>query len=238
MLPHFVILAAGMGTRLGKAHPKCLTWLDTEETIMDRQIHAIRAAFGKEALITIVVGFKFPDIMQAFPDENYIYNDLFDKTNTSKSLLKALTKIPTGNGVVWLNGDVVFDDNLMVLLKDRLDVNNDCSLITTTSASVAEEEVKYTLNDLGFIDALSKIVPTNVALGEAVGINYVSGNDVESLITRLYEIEDTAYFERGIELSIQNDGKEYVPFDITIVNVNAVEVDFEEDLVKANATFQ
>jgi choline kinase len=36
-----VILAAGIGSRLGKPHPKPLTVLSTGETIMQRQIAAL-----------------------------------------------------------------------------------------------------------------------------------------------------------------------------------------------------
>jgi choline kinase len=78
---------------------------------------------------------------------------------------------------------------------------------------------------------LSKQVPD--ALGEALGINYVSSADKGVLITRLTECDDGDYFERGIELAIEKDGMEVTPIDIS--DLFAVEVDFEEDLTRANA---
>ena len=70
------------------------------------------------------------------------------------------------------------------------------------------------------------------ALGESVGINYVGAGDKGRLITRLAECADSDYFERGIELMIEKDRTRVVPFDIR--DLFAVEVDFEEDLSRAN----
>ena len=47
-----VILAAGMGSRLGRALPKPLTELSDGRTIMRQQHDNIRAAFGTGARIT------------------------------------------------------------------------------------------------------------------------------------------------------------------------------------------
>jgi choline kinase len=52
------------------------------------------------------------------------------------------------------------------------------------------------------------------------------------LVERLAECDDQDYFERGIELAIEKDGMTVVPFDIG--GSFAVEVDFAEDLARAN----
>ena len=84
-----VILAAGMGTRLGKPWPKPLTPLSDGRSILQQQIDNVRSVFSDSARISIVVGFKLEMIMEAQPDATFIYNENFDQTNTSKSLLKA-----------------------------------------------------------------------------------------------------------------------------------------------------
>ena len=103
-----VILAAGMGTRLGKPWPKPLTPLSDGRTIMQQQIENLKKIFKENLRLSIVVGFKMEMIMEAHPDATFIYNEVYDQTNTSKSLLKAL-KASHESGVLWLNGDVVFD---------------------------------------------------------------------------------------------------------------------------------
>jgi choline kinase len=223
-----VILAAGMGTRLGRPWPKPLTPLSDGRTIMQQQMDNLRKIFADEVRVTTVVGFKLELILEAFPDVSYIYNEAYDQTNTNRSLLKAL-RLSGPGGVLWMNGDVVFDPSLLTRCLPSLDA--DTSFICVNTAAVGEEEVKYTVDDLGYVVLLSKQVPG--ALGEAVGINYVSASDKELLITRLAECEDGDYFERGIEIAIEKDGMRVSPIDIS--DLFAVEVDFEEDLSRANA---
>jgi choline kinase len=228
MTVHTVILAAGMGTRLGKPWPKPLTPLIDGRTIMRQQLDNLTTVFGDNLRVTTVVGFKLELILEAFPNVSYIYNENYDQTNTNRSLLKALRLAPPG-GVLWMNGDVVFDSEVLVRANELIDT--DQSFICVNTSAVGDEEVKYTIDDHGFVALLSKQVDN--ALGEAVGINYVSGSDRANLILGLAACEDSDYFERGIEITIAQDGTKVIPLDIT--DLFAVEVDFEEDLSRANA---
>lgn len=223
-----VILAAGMGTRLARPHPKSLTELDDGRTIMRQQVDNLRGAFGDELRLTIVVGYKLEQIMEHVPDASFVYNEAFDQTNTSKSLLKALRNSGNG-GVLWMNGDVVFDPQMFSQLESY--IRADVSFVAVDTSVVSDEEIKYTVNDAGFIDQLSKTVDNG--LGEAVGINFVSSGDKDKLVRRLSEVDDQDYFERGMVLTIEKDSAQYQPVDIG--NFYAVEVDFAEDLVRANA---
>lgn len=234
MEPQFIILAAGMGTRLGRELPKSLTALDNGETIMARQIRNIRAAFGRKAVINVVVGYRLEEIIETFPDEKFIYNEKYDSTNTSKSLLRALRSIKTRQGVVWMNGDVVFDEDLLFFLKKQ--ILEQKSIITVNSGSVAEEEVKYTTTIEGNINKLSKIIPFLDANGEAVGINYVTPGDIDIFTYWLNQVEDNDFFEKAIEKTIQIDKMLWKPFDITILGLSAIEVDFIQDLEKVNSS--
>ena len=222
-----VILAAGMGTRLARPHPKSLTQLDDGRTIMTQQVENLLAAFGTDLHLTIVVGYKLEQIMEHMPDASFVYNEAFDQTNTSKSLVKALKNSFDG-GVLWMNGDVVFDPQMLHYLRNSIE--DDRSFVAVDTSSVSDEEVKYTVDETGYIKGLSKIVEDG--LGEAVGINYVSSDDKSLLINRLSEVSDNDYFERAMELTIAKDGVNYSPIDIS--NFYAVEVDFAEDLVRAN----
>ena len=225
-----VILAAGMGTRLGSPLPKTLTELRDGRSIMQQQFDNFEIAFGKDVRATIVVGFKLEAIMERFSQATFVYNELFDQTNTSKSLLKALRASADG-GVLWLNGDVVFDPQVLLRVKPLMDAGH--SFVVVNTSKVSDEEVKYTLDESGYILALSKIVTGG--LGEAVGINYVSASDKPALIERLEEAADNDYFERGIELAIEKDGSRFKAVDIS--DLYAVEIDFAEDLDRANELF-
>ncbi|MPZ59980.1 MAG: NTP transferase domain-containing protein [Propionibacteriales bacterium] len=222
------ILAAGLGTRLGKSFPKPLTELSNGTTIMQQQLDNLRGVFGDQADITVVVGFKLGLVLEAAPSVRYAYNELFDQTNTSKSLLKVLRLTGPG-GLLWMNGDIVFDAEL--LRKARRTIEQDRSFVCVNTAPVADEEVKYTLDDAGNVAALSKEVVGG--LGEAVGINYVSAADKAALITRLDECDPQDFFERGIELAILKDGQRWAAVDIS--EYRCVEVDFDDDLDLVNS---
>lgn len=228
-----VILAAGMGTRLGRSLPKCLTELVDGRTIMGQQLENIDIAFGKEAEVKIVVGYKAEEIVERYGDRaTFVYNEEYDQTNTSKSLLRALRASNKG-GVLWMNGDVVFDPEALIRAKEL--VRRDQSFVTVNTSKVSDEEVKYTVGAEGYIDKLSKKVDLKQALGEAVGINYISSRDKAGFIRALDKVDAQEYFEGGIELSITRDRILVEPMDIS--DLYAVEVDFAEDLERANHLF-
>ena len=222
-----VILAAGMGTRLGRPWPKPLTPLVDGRTIMQQQMDNLTEAFGAEVRVLTVVGFKLELILEAFPDVAYAYNESYDQTNTNRSLLKALRIAPDG-GVLWMNGDVVFDPAVLERVSEL--IASEQSFICVNTAAVGEEEVKYTVDGSGFVQQLSKKVTG--ALGEAVGINYIASGDRDALVRGLVDCRDDDYFERGIELAIERESARILPLDIT--DLFAVEVDFEDDLSRAN----
>ncbi len=227
MSTQIVILAAGMGSRLGRSLPKPLTELADGRTIMKQQFDNIHHAFGRTAQVSIVVGYKLEHIIDAFPDASFVYNEQYDQTNTSKSLMRALQASAPG-GVLWMNGDVVFDPTALVRAARM--VAQDQSFVSVNTSQVSDEEVKYTIDAEGFIKHLSKTAEGG--LGEAVGINYISKSDKALLLRQLKRVGDQDYFERGIELAIELDGLRVEPVDIS--DLYAVEIDFAEDLERAN----
>jgi choline kinase len=231
MSTQVVILAAGMGTRLYRPLPKPLTELRDGRSIMKQQMDNLAIAFGENFRAMIVVGFKLEAIIERFPEATFVYNEFYDQTNTSKSLLKALRASNEG-GALWLNGDVVFHPEVLVRALPLIEA--DQSFVVVNTAKVSEEEVKYTLSDDGCIKQLSKQVDNG--LGEAVGINFVSSSHKQALIKQLTHLDDQEYFERGIEACIESDGLSFKALDIS--DLYAVEVDFAEDLDRANEHFK
>jgi choline kinase len=216
-----------MGTRLGKPWPKPLTQLSDGRSIMQQQMENVRTVFGDKARVTVVVGFKLEMIMEAHPTASFVYNEVYDQTNTSKSLLRAL-RASQENGVLWLNGDVVFDHKVLERVADRIAA--DKSFVCVNTSATADEEVKYTVDAQGYIKELSKTVKG--ALGEAVGINFISSREKADVITQLDACDEQDYFERGLELAIEKHGLQMEPIDIS--DLFAVEVDFQDDLDRAN----
>ena len=217
-----IILAAGIGSRLGKPHPKPLTPLKDDKTILAHQVEGLKNYVNKEDIF-VVVGYKKNMIMEAFPDLSYIDNDSYNATNTSKSLLIALNQF-ADEDILWLNGDIVFDHRVIGRL---LEYGKSCMAVNT--AQVGDEEVKYKTNEMGHVIEISKEV--NNPKGESVGIHNIPANEIPILIKYLSDCNDQDYFEKGLELAIQ-DGLKVTPIDIS--DLNCIEVDFPEDLNAAN----
>ena len=217
-----VILAAGRGTRLGKAYPKTLTSLKDGKSILSHQIDGL-CQYVNIRDIFVVVGYKKELIMDAFPDLSYIDNDRYNETNTSQSLSIALNHI-ADEDILWLNGDIVFDHRVIGRL---LKHGKSCMAVNT--AQVGEEEVKYQTNEMGYVIEISKEVGNPE--GESVGIHNIPAKEVPILIKYLSDCKDQDYFEKGLELAIQ-DGLEVSPIDIS--DLSCIEIDFPEDLDSVN----
>lgn len=217
-----VILAAGVGSRLGSPYPKSLSTLPSGERILGRQIRILRELGIAE--IHVVVGFKKTLVMEEFPQVLYCYNPVFYLCNTAKSLLAALRH--ADDDVLWANGDVVFDPEVVRLL-----LQSGGSAVAVDRKRCGAEEVKYRTDGDGLITAISKQVEKPE--GEAVGVNLVARDDLPALRQALEACRDDDYFEKALEMLIPT-----TPFRAVDISAHrCIEVDFEEDLIEARRLF-
>lgn len=220
-----IILAAGLGSRLSHYLPKPLAKLNSGETIMGRQLRCL-AAQMEPFQITAVVGHKKEHIMEAHPELGFVYNEQFDCTNTSKSLLRGLQH--THGTTLWLNGDVVLDAPSVRRVKDAMDAADGPAIcVAVAYKKVGDEEVTF-LEETGRITAIAKNIQGG--LGEAVGINAVNAAARATFMDALAACEDQDYFEKAIEKSLNQ--LQVIPVDVS--DCLCVEVDFPEDLAEAN----
>lgn len=217
-----VILAAGLGSRLKQNIPKAMVKLNGDKTILDYQLRNLLRIFNLND-IHIVVGFKKDIIIEKYKNMNFVYNRGYNHTNTAKSLLMALKRIGYED-ILWLNGDVVFSYGVLELIRN----NNKNNLVCVKNCSIGEEEIKYTVDDSGYINKISKNIING--LGEAVGINFIKRDHLVKLISCLEICKDDDYFEKGLELAI-NEGIKFLPMNIQ--NEFCMEIDFREDLLIA-----
>lgn len=222
-----VILAAGIGSRLKENLPKAMVHIDEDRTILDQQLENLEKVVELEDIV-IVVGFKKELIMEKHPDLSYIYNREYRETNTSKSLLLALKKIKNDD-ILWLNGDIVFEGEILCSIQEKAREN----LVFVNNSRVSDEEVKYTLDKEGYIREISKSVEN--PLGEAVGINFIKKENLEEFSSCLEICENMDYFEKGIEFAIER-GIKFLPVDVE--DNFCTEVDFQNDLQEVKKYIQ
>ncbi|KPK77198.1 MAG: UDP-N-acetylglucosamine pyrophosphorylase [Phycisphaerae bacterium SM23_30] len=218
-----VILAAGVGSRLGKSEPKCFSVLPDGQTILARQINLARRN-GVRSLI-IVCGFKKSLLMEKHPDVLYCYNPSFHVTNTSKSLWRALNMC--SGDVIWTNGDIVFHEEV---LKNLIAAGG--NVVVVDEKDCGDEEIKYCTSPQGHIAEISKNV--RASRGEALGLNRISAADLPTLVDCLSNCADDDYFEKAIELSIEKD---VIWKPLGVGELPVIEVDFDADWEKVKKIF-
>jgi choline kinase len=212
-----VILAAGVGSRLGGTLPKCLIPIGGDKTILYNQVTVLRRLGIRE--IIVLVGFKKEVVMECHPDLMYVYNPRFHITNTAYSLRLALESMAPDD-VLWTNGDVVFEEAVAQRVMEA-----EGNAVAVAKKACGEEEIKYTVASEGRIGQISKKVEQ--AAGEAVGVNKVSKADFDAFLGLLQDCSAEDYFEKAIENGI-GSGLEFLAVDVT--DHKCIEVDFEDDL--------
>ena len=231
MSTYFIILAAGLGSRLRSSVPKPLTVLSDGRTILDQQLANISSAFGETALerTIVVVGHRRDELTGALPPRvSTVTNSSYESTNTAKSLGLGLSVVPPGGSALWLNGDVVFDAEILRGALPLIEAKQSFAVVNRDLT--AEEEIKYRLDSSGKISEISKSV--DGGLGEAVGINHVSSASLIQFSLALEAADPSDYFEAAMEATIR-EGMEWFPHYAG--DSYAVEIDFPEDLERANS---
>lgn len=129
-----IMLAAGMGSRLGKYtknNTKCL--LDVNgKTLLERTIDSLLKA--KVEKLVLVLGYKKENVI-AFIEEKkldkkinieYVYNDIYDKTNNIYSLYLAKNFLLLDDTIL-LESDLIYEDDV---ISDLVNCEyKDCALI-------------------------------------------------------------------------------------------------------------
>lgn len=238
-----VILAAGLGSRLyphashTETLPKCLLEVGNMP-ILHRQLSALEKNDVTD--VVIVVGFKEEAVREYvsayFPKINIVFvtNIHFASTNTLYSLALAAEQIKEGSEVFLLNGDVVFDDEI---IRRMITADPTKSHIAANRAHCGEEEIKIKLATDGTVALLNKKIDPAEALGESVGINKFSTSFWGHLADNLQKLKTDfshEYFEFAVEKTTLTGEKIY-PLDITGLRVT--EIDFPDDLERARLIF-
>ena len=238
---HCVILAAGTASRLRpltNSTPKCLLNVGTR-SILER---AIRAVFHAGVIhFTVVVGFQdwmvknflkrnFPSL-----DFTFVVNNQFNTTNNAFSLLLAREEIE-GHELLLLDGDVVFDDELIPLL---IKSPHQSCLAVRTNGSMGEEDVKVEVNAKKEIVRIGKEIATSLAYGESIGIVRFSRGDTTRLFTML---EKRVKTENKVNEFYEASFQEMIDSGSRMVAVGAgpyrsIEIDTVEDLHSAESLF-
>jgi choline kinase len=233
-----VILAAGCATRLrpySDDTPKTLLPVGGVPILRRTITSLLRLGFDQfvigtgylEHMVRDAVASWFPNI-----DVTFVTNENFRTTNNAYSLLLTRPYVET-DGFILLDGDVVFDIEVVEELVDR---GPDC-LAVRSVGQIGLEEVKVTADAHDRVLAIGKHVPVRSAMGESVGIELFSAASSK----RLFEALDHRVREQGLVNEYYEAAfQEVIDHGTTLYGVDigsmyATEIDTIEDLIAANA---
>ncbi len=129
-----LILNSGIGKRMGditKKHPKCMTEISDEDTIVSRQLKLLEKEGIKEVVMTTG---PFEGVLKNYCNSlglelniNFVKNQLYDQTNYIYSIYKA--KDLLDDDIVLMHGDLVFGEDV---LRDVLGSKSSAMTVSST----------------------------------------------------------------------------------------------------------
>ena len=110
-----LILNSGLGSRMGvltSEHPKCMTEVSVNETILSRQLRLIASAGISEVVMTTgyydTVLINYCESLELPLKYTFVKNPIFDKTNYIYSIYCAREYLK--DDIILMHGDLVFEE--------------------------------------------------------------------------------------------------------------------------------
>ena len=138
-----LILNSGLGRRMGvltSEHPKCMTEISLNETILSRQLRQIAAAGIEEVVIT--TGY-FDEVLVNYCNSlglpfrfAFVKNPLFDKTNYIYSIYRAREFLD--DDIILMHGDLVFESEVF----DRVVSSPNSCMVVSSTLPLPEKDFK------------------------------------------------------------------------------------------------
>jgi choline kinase len=243
LLPRALILAAGVGRRLGETGPgqpglpKAM--LDFGgKTLLARHVGILRGLGISD--ITVVIGFGAEHMRTALaalnegPPIAVVVNPDF-REGSVVSLWAGRNVLRSGASVILMDADVLYDGRLMARLVDSK--NSDCFLLDR-EIEPGDEPVKLCVRDGRIVDFHKRPSEPHEWHGESVGFFRFSTAVAEELAGRTEDYvaggrRMMEYEEPIRDMIIASEADRFGFEDIS--GLPWTEIDFPEDVVKARA---
>jgi choline kinase len=232
-----VVLAAGKGSRLGNYTtdlPKSLLPLnDNNDTLLDYNLILLNK-FKLDKII-VVTGFNSDIIeehIKKYDKTEVVYNPFWNHCNVLGSLYMALKNI--NDDFLFLHADTLADRAIWdILIKSKGQM-----VLPFERKQCGEEEMKVLLKDNKVIQ-ITKEMDADIADGEFLGIAKFDKSTIsyfKKTAERLFKKGELNHYMESVIQEAINDNK----FEINAMDIlhhNFVEVDFEEDYLRAKKEF-
>ena len=222
-----LILNSGRGTRMGdetKEHPKCMTRLEGEETILSRQLKQLKKMGIRDVVIT--TGYHngmLEDYAKTVAEDmnvTYVFNELYSTTNYIYSIYVARKYLQ--DDIVFMHGDLVFEDNV---LEQVLACKNSCMVVDST-LSLPEKDFKAVVKEDTIVKVGIEFFEDAVAAQPLYKLNQQDWKVwLDAIVTFCESKQVTCYAENA--LNEVSDQCNILPYDVK--GMLCAEIDTMED---------
>lgn len=228
-----LILNSGMGKRMGaltKEHPKCMTEIAENETILSRQLKIISAYGIKEVVMTTGAFDKvlvdYCNSLGVPLDITFVKNPDFSSTNYIYSIYLAREHLH--DDIVMMHGDLVYDADVF---GEVLKSDSSCMTVSST-LPLPEKDFKAVIND-GRISAVGiEFFENALAAQPLYKLKKEDWEEWLKNIERFCESKNTSVYAENAFNEVSDKCK-IVPLDVR--NALCSEIDTQEDLAVISA---
>lgn len=238
-----MVLAAGAGRRLRPytdGLPKALVPVDGDTTILDIALRNLAAVRLRD--VVVVVGYAAEAVSERRVDLEerhgvriaFVHNGRAEEWNNAYSLWLAREYFP--GGVLFVNGDTVHPvsvEHTLLSRRGSAPAGTDVLLAVDSAKSLADEEMKVTLDGRGALARISKRLDPGGAHGEYIGASLIEPAGAAALAGALestWRRDPDLYYEDGFQELVDRGG---TVATAPIGTVPWVEVDDHDDLRRA-----
>lgn len=234
-----LVLAAGRGSRLGNYTdnlPKSLLPLNKEgNTLLDYNLNILQNELKVDKIV-IVTGYEseqIEEVAKKYNKTEIIYNPFWNNCNVLGSMYMALDTLD--DDFLFLHADTLMEKGAWESL---VETQVGDMVLPYDDKQCGEEEMKIIV-EKGKVTKISKEFDAKLATGEFVGIALFRKNTIpyfKEVASKLFKKGDLQhYMESVLQYAINHKDKDIIPLNIS--NYNFVEVDFEEDYLRAKDVF-
>lgn len=232
-----LILNSGLGHRMGELtsnHPKCMTELYGEETILSRQLSLLKEIGISDVIIT--TGYFDQVLIDYFKslglDLNieFVNNPLYDSTNYIYSIFCAREHLKDSD-IVLMHGDLVFDKTV---LEDVLSFPSSCMKVSST-IPLPDKDFKAVVKD-GLIKAVG--VEFFDSAMEAQALYKLNKDDWNVWLNKIAEFCETGKRNCYAEVALNEVTDECNIYALDVKDRLCTEIDTPEDLEKVKAALK
>lgn len=230
-----VILAAGVGRRLGLSYSKALLRFGGK-TMLERTIYSlyieglkdivILTGYGEDGLR--LLGSNLSRILSGL-EITYVFNKRYDETNNIYSLWLA-RGLFSDEGFILLNCDVLYHTDILRLL---LRSSHESAIAIDDYKKLGREQMKVKVNNCGAIERISKEIDAEEADGEYIGMAKFGAGSTSLLSEALDEVISQGSFDLFYEGAIQMICGKTSIFGLSTQRLPWIEIDSPEDVKKA-----